>query len=615
MKVYYRRIFIYIFCAVLFGAVFVMINTGAFAEADGFVLDTELPDPVDTLSAEAMAAGRRTVLVLFDGEDADSEKYRDNFERVLRWMELDGAYLDIRRADSVSYTDYDLVAVIFSDWDGLIGEGSQRLVRYVEDGGRLFLGMMPSSTSIVYHALYRAMGVSEYGDYRDVEGIAFKKELLAGSRAREFTGESFGDAMLGVQIDATAEHYAVGLSGERETPMIWKNRYGEGAILTYNATAIVGDSWTGVIGGCLATLLDDYLYPVINTKTVFIDDFPSPMYNTESALIEADYNRSVREFFRDIWWPDMQSAAKRYDLDYVGLFIATYDDIVDPEDFNYVQDTVEQYFGNSLLDNGFEMGAHGYNHQSLAMAGEVPDELGYNAWAGEREMAASIAELREITRSLFPDVKLYTYVPPSNYLSAEGRQAVVEALPDLQVISGVYTPEGEGGSVYVQDYQVAEDGIVEFPRATSGMLENSYDDFAGMSVAGLYGVYSHFVHPDDILDPERSGGKDWQNLFDDFCDKMNLINEYFSGLRAMTSAEAAQQLRVAEKLQVSLTIEGGRAQGCCNGFTGEGWCYLRTDKNPEVDNKSCEITPVSRDYPGNYYLVHILEPEFSFVLR
>ena len=616
MKGYYHKIFLYVLGMLAIGTIIIMMNNGALVEVGGFDLDLELPDPIDTVPAEEMAAGRKTVLVLVDEEEEASINYRNNFERVLRWMGLEGEFVDIRRKDSVSYVDYDLVAVAFSDWDGLIGgEDSQRMLRYVEGGGRLFLGMMPYSPGVVYRTLYRAMGVSEYGNYQSIDGLAFKEELLAGSEGRQFVDETFADVALGVQIEEAASLYAVGMVGEREIPLAWKSTYGEGQILTYNATGITGDSWTGVLGGCLATLLDDYIYPVINTKTVFIDDFPSPIYNAESERIEEDYNRSVQEFFRDIWWPDMQAAAVRYDLDYVGLFIATYDDTVDPEEFYYIRDTVEQYYGNSLLDNGFEVGAHGFNHQPLVGEGETPETLGYNAWAGEADMTTSITEMREIAEDLFPGIKLYTYVPPSNYLNAEGRQAAVESLPDLQAISGVYTLGGEEGSVYVQDYRVAEDGIVEFPRATAGMLEDSYDDFTGMSVAGLYGVYSHFVHPDDILDPERNGGKDWESLFSDFCNKLNLINEYFAGLRPMTAAEAAQEVRVAEALEVSLTIEEGRATGRCNGFTGEGWCYLRTDKIPEADNESCEITPVCGDYPGSYYLVHILEPEFSFMLQ
>lgn len=615
MKGYYRKILIYIACTLAIAVVFMVMNSGILVESQAFTLQIDQAEPVDALSQEEMSQSRRSVLVLCDEQSEQSEKYRTNFQRVLHRMDLEGEFLDVRRKDSVSYTDYDLVAVIFSDWDGLIGEDCQRLLHYVEQGGHLFLGMLPDAPGLVYRTMYRPMGIMEYGDYVTISGITFAEELLAGSKGREFLDPAFEDSALGVQLERDAQLYVTGSVEGREVPVVWKHGYGDGDVLVFNATAIAGDTWTGVIGGCLATLLGDCIYPVINVKTVFIDDFPSPMYNTESQMIQENYNRSLREFFRDIWWPDMQSAASRYDLSYVGLFIATYDDIVDPADFSYIRDSVEQYFGNSLLDNGFEMGAHGYNHQSLALAGQVPEKLGYNAWGDEADMAASLTELREIAGELFPGVKFYTYVPPSNYLSQEGRAAVKEALPDLQVISGVYTMEGEDGSVYVQDYTVAEDGIVEFPRATSGMLDDPYDDFTAMSIAGLYGVFSHFIHPDDILDEERGGGQDWQGLFNDFCDKLNLVNEYFPGLRSMTAAEAAQEVKRAESLDVALAIEGDRAEGFCNGFTGEAWCYLRTDKTPAVDNESCTITPVCDDYDGNYYLVQIHEASFSFSLR
>ena len=570
---------------------------------------------MDTVDQEKLEAGRLQALVLWDKESEVSEKYAGNLQRVLGQMEFSWELLDIRQKDAVSYTDYDLVIVAFDDWDRLIGEDSRRLLRYVEQGGRLFLGMAPSTVEKVLPVWYRAMGVTEYGEFVGIEGIFFDQELLAGSQGRSFVEESFSDSALGVQLSNSQYLLASGVIGDRKTPLIWKAPYGEGQILTCNATGITGDMWTGVAGGCVASLFDEILYPVINGKTVFLDDFPSPMYNTENLAIQRDYNRTVREFFRDIWWPDMQSAAVQYGVEYVGLFIATYDDIVIPEDFLYQEDSTEQYFGNSLLQNGYEMGAHGYNHQSLAGAGEVPEDLGYNAWASEEDMAASLTELRDIAQGLFPQVKFYTYVPPSNYLSEEGRQAVAEALPDLQAISGVYTKEGEEGSVYVQDFSVAEDGIAEYLRVTSGMLEDTYDEFAAMNACALYGAFSHFVHPDDILDKERGGGQGWEDLFQAYCDKLGLVNRYFEGLRPLTAVEAGQALRVADALDVSLTVEGDTAAGRCNGFTGSAYCYLRTDKDPQVDNETCRISPVCGGYEGCWYLVEILQPEFSFSLK
>lgn len=86
----------------------------------------------------------------------------------------------------------------------------------------------------------------------------------------------------------------------------------------------------------------------------------------------------------------------------------------------------------------------------------------YQPWTSEQAMSQSLTTLTEITAELFPAVTLRSYVPPSNYPSAEGRRAVVQALPELTVISGIYTnEEEEEGDVYVQDFTIAQDGVAE----------------------------------------------------------------------------------------------------------------------------------------------------------
>ena len=615
MPGYYRKIFLYIIVALVVMVPLVAVNSGALVPTRSQEVDLELPQAVDTVSDDEMAAAQPTALVLWDPSDETSQKYQQNLERVFRWLRIDAAFLPAERAGTAAYQDYDMVMVAFSDWNGNIGEDADRLLRYVEGGGKLLLGLLPDSTEGVFQTLSHRMGIVESEGYLETDGMRFTDELMPGATSQRFEGDDFSDAAIGVRIDDACQLYATASVDGRDIPLVWRNDTGGGSILTYNGTAVRGDYWTGVAAGCVTALLGDHLYPVINTKTVFIDDFPSPSYTAQSDLIEQDYNRTVEEFYRDIWWPDMQNAARRYGYGYVGLFIASYDDVVDPDGFSYQHDSVEQYFGQSLLDNGFEIGAHGYNHQSLALDGEVPSDMGYNAWADESDMEASLTEMLSISNGLFPDVKLYTYVPPSNYMGNEGRAAVKAALPDLQVISGVYTSEGEEGSVYVQDYEVAEDGTVEFPRATSGTFDDPYDRFAGLSVGGLYGVYSHFIHPDDILDEERGRGLSWEDLYEQYTERLQYINDCLSSLEAATAVEASKALRVADGLDVACTVGDGRVEGSCNGFTGHAWCFFRTDGTAVTDNDSCRVSPVSDVAGEHWYAVEIFSPTFSFALE
>ena len=56
-------------------------------------------------------------------------------------------------------------------------------------------------------------------------------------------------------------------------------------------------------------------------------------------------------------------------------------------------------------------------------------------------------------------------------------------------------------------------------------------------------------------------------------------------------------------------------EGVLNGFRGEAYFYLRTDKKPEMDNETCYIAPVCGEGGDIYYLVKVMKPEFSFGLK
>lgn len=572
-----------------------------------------LKEPLNPLEDETEISGKQKALILYSVGDEYSEKLLGNLQKTCRWMKIDTEVLDAKRKDTVSYMPYDVVIIATPYTEEELGRDIARIFNYVETGGKLFWATMPESLGDNFNAIYRKLGILEYGDYVEISEYAFIRELIPGTKGLSFSGEEFADAAVKYQLEGSCKVYVETITDH--VPLIWSMEYGKGRSVFCNMTALAGDYYTGMLGGCILALQDAFLYPVINAKTVFIDDFPSMQYNSESDVIKKEYNRTVREFYRDIWWPDMQSAARKYGIKYTGVFMATYNDIVNPEEFVYVKDEMEQYYGNSLMNNGFEMGAHGYNHQSLTLAGGTPADMKYKPWADMEAMKASIEMFKQITEELFGDVKLYTYVPPSNYLSAEGRQALVETLPDLKCISGVYTKEGEEGNVYVQEFKVAEDGIAEFPRVTAGMLESVYDDYTMFGAAGLYGVFSHFIHPDDILDPERGDGLTWQMLLDGFCKKVDLINRHYNHMRALTAAEVADALQIAYASEVSFQVTETQITGTVYNYYGEGYFYLKSEKKPSAASAGCTVTALNSLYEGEVYLVHVTTPEFIITLE
>lgn len=614
MNKYYRKLILLIAVCALGALLVIMTNGGKKItilqnRPSEVVLEEEKNTQMLAVSNET----ERHALILYEPSDFWSDKYKKNLQIVLEHMRIRSEELELSRSDTVSYQDYDLVILAASRWNEM-ADPMNRLTEYVEDGGALFVGMLPEDTKGQFGSVYRKFGIIDYGDYLDYDNLSFQEELVPGIRNMEFSGEDFSDVCLSVTVEDSARIYAVTEVNGREQPLIWRYDCGKGTMVFFNGTGMSGDFWRGIAAGCINALFDTNMYPVINALCLFIDDFPSPQYESTSNVVRKDYNRSVKEFYRDIWWPDMQTVAEKYGDIYTGLFIATYNNVVNPDKFTYDEPSMEQYYGNSLLRGGHEMGAHGYNHQSLTLKGGTPESMEYRPWANTEDMAASIEELMEIASDLFPGYTIRTYVPPSNYLSSEGREAVKEAIPDLKVISGIYTNEAEEGEVYAQDFEMAEDGIAEFPRVTAGMLQNDFERLSAVSAMGMYGVFSHFIHPDDIFDEERGKNQNWETLYEAYCEMMEWVHETYPFLRSLSASEAADALKAYDEVVPRLDIREDEIEGSLENFCGESFFYLKTDKDPQAVDESCTVEKIDGKNGSLYYLVTVKEANFRIKL-
>lgn len=614
----YKNLLALLGLCIAFAVVILISNNGMTLQGSAWqpaAAAVTLQEEADNESLQVTDATNPRALVLYSPQRQDSVDYEENIRIALEHLRIETTSLELVRAQSVSYADYDMVILASAYWEEELTDSAARLMNYVESGGKLLLATVPESIGMQFDTSYRRMGIVDFGDYLTYDTLTFTEDLLPGLAGRTFTGETFTDVALSVTLENSARVYAWAQDAQdRRTPLIWSYDCGQGRVAVFNSTSGRGDFWRGIVAGCINTLSDTVMYPVINALCIFLDDFPSPQYESESDIVRQEYNRSAREFYRDIWWPDMLQIANAYGDVYTGLFVATYNAETDPDKLTYSESASELYFGNSLLKNGYEMGAHGYNHQPLTLAGGTPDELQYTPWASARDMTTSLQTLGSITAQLFPAVTLCSYVPPSNYLSEEGRQAVVQALPNLEVISGIYTNEEEEGDVYVQDFTVAEDGVAEFPRVTSGMAPDDYEQMSAFSAVGLYGAFSHFIHPDDIFDAERGGSKSWEELYRSYCTWIGDIHKTYPWLRSLSATEAGNALRIYDAAEPHLVFAENQITGSVENLLGPVSFYLKTECTPRAADDSCTIRRISNGSGAGYYLVTVQHPNFTIRL-
>ena len=138
---------------------------------------------------------------------------------------------------------------------------------------------------------------------------------------------------------------------------------------------------------------------------------------------------------------------------------------------------------------------------------------------------------------------------PSNLLSDTGRQVLLETLPEIKAIAGLYLAE-EGVNALIQEFDEGEDGAVNVPRISAGFDPDDYTEFVTAQELVLHGVYSHFIHPDDILDSERTGNQTWDEMYEAFKAKLYAIADTYPAIRFLSASEGAAAIQRYNRLVI-----------------------------------------------------------------
>lgn len=539
----------------------------------------------------------------FDGADEYSVRVNDQTQHVLQYMKKPVKALDIRQG-KLNPTGCEAVLISVHQL-GLLGD-TQTLADYVNQGGYAFLTLQPDQDDAFFR-LYRKMGILDAGDIAGIQGIKLTSNVLIGESGLVIDDPFVINSVMSVELDEKSRVLATTANG---VPLLWDYPYGEGKFMMFNGTMLQEKINRGLIAGAISMLQPNFIYPIFNSKIMYIDDFPAPIGKTVDAAIYRDYRRDRPTFFREVWWPDMLKAAKQYDIKYSAVLIESYNDETKPP-FRSPKDADEEgliSYGREVLKSGGEIGLHGYNHQSLLLSQEVTDEYGYKAWRNTDEMAEAIEEAVRFAKTAFPNYTMLTYVPPSNVLSQEGREALKKGWPDIAVISSLYGEDSSGIS-YVQEYEIAEDGILEMPRVTSGYLEGKFERWAEASMITALGIFSHFIHPDDLLNTERSGGLKWEKLYEKFADMMARLDKTYPWLRPMTSTEAASSMAELLSSSVNWNRSGQTLHGSIQPYRSDAFFILRTEQTIR-SQEGCTVRKIDE----GTYLITAGRAEFSIEL-
>lgn len=582
-------------------------------ERKGIVINADMPSSIvqnmqrgDVSRNEhlKLSSDEIDTLILVDEKDKVSLELLKEAEIVLKDMRVGYETIDISEFKLEHLSDYSKLVMTISNLD-LIGEEIGNLARWVKNGGCM-MNMVTFENVPNLEILSDKMGIVEGGkEYVPISGIVVDDEFMIGAARESFLYEEEYWSNLNVLLDEECKVYVRDV--KTQLPLLWEKDYGEGKFVITNQV-LMGKIARGFLSAAYSLMDDICVYPVIDASAFYLDDFPAPVPAGNGKYIEEEYGMDISNFYSNIWWEDMLNFEKKYGIKHTGLIIEDYSDIVEEPFVSQTSLERFKYFGNMLLNHGGELGFHGYNHMPLCMEGF--DYLGeydsYNLWKNKKDMKNALQELRRFSNQLFPDYEFCVYVPPSNILSEEGRKVLVNTFPELRAIASTYLT---GGCVYVQEFGIGADGVVETPRITSGAVLDEYSYLMAFSELNYHYVQSHFIHPDDALDEDRGAALGWTQMSENLDDYMKYIYESAPNLTNVSGSEMADKVEDWALLSMKRTMTENGMDIKLGDFNESASLMMRINigdgETPNVEGASLE------HLTGNLYLLKAYQPDIK----
>ena len=566
---------------------------------------TYLKEPVLT-SQEVFDRLPKDTLLLVNSRDSNSRLAQKQFQQIFKDMRQGYELIDLAEEALPAYLPYQRVVVLIPTL-GLMGQDLFSLVDWVQAGGQVLIGTTLSKDEGLT-AIEGQLGIvpSSY-ETGMVESISVNPSFMLGSQVTYPVRVSSRSAWkLNLTEDSKIHAWAGDAS---QLPLVWEHVHGRGKFVLVNL-GIYEKATRGIYAAAYSLLGPAMAYPVINGSAYYIDHFPPPpLYSRSNAAMRSN-NMYLGDFYQHIWLPDILDLAEKYDLRYtVGLVESNHsqtDGQIDTQ-----QDRGRfRYFGQSILKTRGEIAYQGYNMQPFGLGGDsyltyLPE---YRPWTSQQAMKSAMAELLRFAEEVFPRADKSVYTPVANVLTPEWRQLLVKNFPSIKSVAGYYfdRPYQEG-----QEYQIAEDGLIEQPRISSGTIWDDRTQLAAFSELNLHFSLSQYLDLADNMQLKQGEVEDWSKLHQALKQELNWLKETAPNIRQLVGSELAGAVQRYASLGLYQEFQDQALQLRLENFYDQAYLILRLNQGQPESINGGQLIPLTE----SLYLLRANQADIKITIK
>lgn len=534
-------------------------------------------------------------LIIYDHFSSYSVELKDNIKYVLGTISVKTYVKDLENIDEDDdFSKYKTIIICVQNIDEL-SYSFEKLEKYVKNGGGLLfaVNILEGNNLKEY---YNLLGIKNINGTKKVESLVFNDNFLINSYGKSFGKLIINGELLHFNLKDNVNIH-ISSNDDNNLPILWDLKYGNGYVGVSNSSLLASKNGRGVFVSLYSALHDVFTYPVINSAVYFIDDFPSPIPNGEEKIITDEYGYNIKDFYSNIWWPTMRELTKTKGIRFSSYIIQTYDDNVYGPFNNSYFDEEARYYIKQLLATGSEMGIHGYNHQPLAVNHFNHGEgIDYKLWPSDKLALESIKAVLNYTEEIAGENKVISYVAPSNIISEELYLKMQEEIKKIKIYAALYVGDE---IVLDQEFDVLDNGVVNVPRLYSNMELSSDSEYMLINELSYHYVFSHFMHPDDILDEERRSEKGFGYMVEKYSELIDFVNS--TKIRNHTVSSTAAAIQRYQINSFDKKYSNNKLTLNVSGLYDTAYYFLKTNGKAIKKVSGCKYEKIS----DNYYLLII----------